>query len=179
MRDECGSRRIETGDALSIAPHEVPVLPAGRKRLSPFSTRSQSWRVTVACTAASVVLESEKLPETRLVPAVISETSSGSTRSCAEARCETTTPTAQRASTVPRTRPLRSAPALSDERERELSISYGAERVNTIGKLYVPGALLALVKSFNQLVLKKAWAATPLLAPAPDVNVASVLVIAA
>ena len=102
IRDECASTRIESGDALSIAPHDVPLVPVGRKRLSPFSTRSQSCRVIVACTGASDVFESEKLADTRLLPAVIMVTSSGSTSSCADARCETTTPTAQRASTVAR-----------------------------------------------------------------------------
>src|SRR4051812_1777759 len=156
----CGSMRIERGEAVSIAPHDLPLVPEGRKRLSPFSTRSQSWRVIVAWTGASVVLETTKLPDTRFASAVISVTSSGSTSSCAEARCETAIPVAQRASTVIlRTRPLRSAPALSGEREPECFMSYGAVRVNTIGKLYVPGALLALVKSLNQLVLKKACAA--------------------
>ena len=46
-------------------------------------------------------------------------------------------------------------------RARFLHLSYGAVRVNTIGKLYVPGALLALVKSDVQLVLKNACAAVP------------------
>ena len=154
MREVCGSIRTDRGEALSIAPHDVPLVPAGRKRLSPFSTRSQSCRVIVAWTGASDVFESEKLPDTRLLPAVTMVTSSGSTSSCADARCETTTPTAQRASTVLRTRPLRSAPALSGEREPDLCISYGAVRVKTIGRLYVPGALLAEVKSLVQRVLK-------------------------
>ena len=136
MREVCGSTRIERGETLSMEPHDVPLVPAGRKRLSPFSTRSQSCRVIMACTGASDVFDSEKLADTRLVAAVTMVTSSGSTSSCADADCETTTPmTAQRASTVPRTRPLRSTPALSGERERELSISYGAVRVKTIGKL--------------------------------------------
>src|ERR1700730_7654380 len=130
MRDEWGSTRIERGDTLSIVPHEVPLLPDGRKRLSPFSARSQSWRVMVACTGASLLFESEKLPDTRFGPPTSIVTSSGSTSSCAHARCETTDPiTAQRASTVFRTRPPASTPALSGERERELSISYGAVRV--------------------------------------------------
>jgi hypothetical protein len=38
-REVCGSIRIERGEALSIAPHDVPLVPAGRKRLSPFSKR--------------------------------------------------------------------------------------------------------------------------------------------
>jgi hypothetical protein len=132
----CGSTRIERGDTLRLVPHEVPLEPAGRKRLSPFSTRSQSEREIVACTTSLDVFVTEKLAGTRLAPAAIIVTSSGSTSSCADARCENTTPiTAQRASTDPRTRPPRSTPALSGERERELSISYGADRVNTIGKL--------------------------------------------
>src|ERR1700686_2791412 len=133
IRDVCASTRSESGDALSIAPHDEPLVPEGRNRLSPFSTRSQSWRVIVAWTAASELLESEKLADTRALPAVIRVTSSGSTSNCADARCETTTPIAQRASTVLRTRPLRSSPALAGEREREFCISYGAVRVNTIG----------------------------------------------
>src|SRR6266550_440060 len=155
-RELCGSMRTERGDTLSIVPHEFRVEPAARKRLSPFSARSQSEREMVAWTGLSDVFESEKLADTRSVPAASIVTSRGSTSSCAEARCETTAPTAQRASTAYRTRPLRSALALSDEREPDCCISYGAVRVNTIGKLYVPGALLALVKSLNQLVLKKA-----------------------
>jgi hypothetical protein len=58
-------------------------------------------------------------------------------------------------------------------------MNYGAERVNTIGKLYVPGALLALVKSVVQLVLKNACDAAPFVELAPDANVASEAVIAA
>ena len=136
MREVCGSTRIERGETLSMEPHDVPLEPAGRKRLSPFSMRSQSERVIDACTISLDVFDSEKLADTRLVAAVIMVTSSGSTSSCADADCETTTPiTAQRASTVLRTRPLRSPPTLSGERERELSISYGAVRVKTIGKL--------------------------------------------
>src|ERR1700737_647289 len=42
IREECGSIRIERGEALSSAPHDVPVVPVGRKRLSPFSARFQS-----------------------------------------------------------------------------------------------------------------------------------------
>ncbi len=120
IREECASTRIESGDALSIAPHDEPLVPEGRNRLSPFSTRSQSWRVIVAWTAASDVFESEKLADTRLLPAVVMVTSSGSTSSCADTGCETTTPTAQRASTVARARPPRSAPAVSGEREQEI-----------------------------------------------------------
>ncbi|MEA2922861.1 MAG: hypothetical protein QOF07_2833, partial [Bradyrhizobium sp.] len=145
-RELCASRRIESGDAVSIAPHYVPLVPEARKRLSPFSPRSQSWRAIVAWTGASDAFESEKLPTTRLLPEVSMVNSSGSTSSCADARCETTTPKAQRASTVLRTRPLRSSPALADEREREFCISYGADRVKTIGRLYVPGALLGSAK---------------------------------
>src|SRR5450756_935486 len=136
MREVCGSTRIERGETLSMEPHDVPLEPAGRKRLSPFSMRSQSERVIDACTTSPDVFDSEKLAGTRFVPAATMVTSSGSTSSCADAGCETTTPiAAQRASTVPRARPLRSTPALSGERERELCISYGAVRVNTIGKL--------------------------------------------
>ena len=136
MRELCGSTRIDRGEMPSIAPHEVPVDPEGTNLLSPFSRRSQSERVIVACTGLSDVFANVKLADTRFVPATTIVTSSGSTSSCADAGCEITTPmTAQRASTVPRTRPLRSTPALSGERERELSISYGAVRVNTIGKL--------------------------------------------
>src|ERR1700680_100425 len=160
IREPCGSTRIERGETPRVAPHDVPVDPAVTNRLSPFSRRSQSERVIVACTGLSLVFANEKLAATRFVPAASIVTSRGSTSSCADAGCEPTAPmTAQRASTVPRTRPPRSTPALSGERERELSISYGAVRVNTIGKLYVPGALLALVKSGVQLVLKKACAA--------------------
>src|SRR5580765_7146943 len=133
-REVWGSTRIDRGETLRLAPQELPVEPAARKRLSPFSARSQSERVIVACTTSLDVLDTEKLAGTRFVPVATIVTSSGSTSSCADAGCETTAPmTAQRASTVPRTRPLRSTPVLSDEREREMSISYGAVRVNTIG----------------------------------------------
>ena len=53
--------RTERGDTVNIAPHDIPLEPAGRKRLSPFSSRSQSERETVACTGLSVLLVSEKL----------------------------------------------------------------------------------------------------------------------
>src|SRR5215208_1453526 len=99
-RELRGSTRIESGETLSIAPQEVPLEPAVRKRLSPFSTRSQSERVIVACTGLSDVLDNEKLADTRSVPATTIVTSRGSTSSCADARCEATSPTAQRASTV-------------------------------------------------------------------------------
>src|SRR5689334_8067331 len=121
-REVWGSMRTDSGDTVNICPHDLPVDPAGRKRLSPFSTRSQSEREIVACTAASDVLVSEKLAATRSVPGSRIETSSGSTSSCAAAGRETTAPTAQRASTVRRTRPLRSAPALAGEREPEFCI---------------------------------------------------------
>src|SRR6266480_2898905 len=132
----------------------------------------------VAWTGLSEVFESEKLDDTRSAPTARIVTSSGSTSSCAEALCENTAPTAQRASTVYRTRPLRSALVLSGEREPECCISYGAVRVNTIGNTYVPGALLMLVKSLNQLVRKKTAEAVPLLAAAPEARVASEAVIA-
>src|ERR1700675_3706274 len=136
MREACGSTRIDKDETPRIAPHAVPVDPVGTNWLSPFSRRSQSERVIVACTALSDLFANEKLADMRFVPAARIVTSSGSTSSCADADCETTTPmTAQRASTVPRTRPPRSTPALAGERERELSISYGAVSVNTIGKL--------------------------------------------
>src|SRR5919204_2475279 len=82
-RDECGSMRTDSGDTLSICPHDLPVDPAGRKRLSPFSTRSQSEREIVACTGTSDVLVREKLDAILSLPAVRMVTSSGSTRSCA------------------------------------------------------------------------------------------------
>src|SRR5688500_5717956 len=55
--------------------------------------------------------------------------------------------------------------------------SYGAERVKTIGRLYVPSALLALEKSFDQVVLKKDDAPSPFVAPAPEAKVTSLAVI--
>src|ERR1700704_875185 len=98
MREVWGSTRIERGETLRFAPHEGPLEPGARKRLSPFSTRSQSEREIVACTTSSDVFDTEKLAGTRLAPAAIIVTSSGSTSSCADARCENTTPiTAQRA----------------------------------------------------------------------------------
>src|SRR2546423_11368646 len=134
-REECGSIRTETGDTLSIRPHALPVEPAARKRLSPFSARSQSEREIVACTGASDVFVSEKLPATRSLPAVRRVTSSGSTSSCADIDRDITIPIAQRASTVRRTLPLRPTLALSGEQEPEFCINYGAVRVKTIGKL--------------------------------------------
>src|SRR4026208_2280540 len=90
----------------------------------------------VAYTGLSVALVIEKLADTRPLPAVTRVTSSGSTSSCADAGCEITVPiTAQRASTVPRTRPLRSAPARAGGCERDLSIGYGAERGKKMGKV--------------------------------------------
>src|SRR6476661_1645495 len=53
-------------------------------------------------------------------------------------------------------------------------LDYGAESVNTIGKLYVPGTLLGCVKPAAQTVLKKACAASPFVAAAPDRKTASV-----
>src|SRR5205814_6201467 len=132
-RELCGSMRTERGETLSMAPHDIPLEPAGRNRLSPFSARSQSEREMVAWTGLSVVFVSEKLDATRLEPWARIVTSSGSTSSCAEPRCENPTHTAQRARTVARARPLRSALALLGEREPERCISYGAVRVNTIG----------------------------------------------
>jgi hypothetical protein len=49
--------------------------------------------------------------------------------------------------------------------------------VKTIGRLYVPSALLALEKSFDQVVLKNDDAAPLFVAPAPEAKVASLLVI--
>src|SRR6202521_3696388 len=42
-----------------------------------------------------------------------------------------------------------------------------------MGRLYVPGALLGCVKPAAQTVLKKACAAVPFVAPAPDRKIAS------
>jgi len=47
------------------------------------------------------------------------------------------------------------------------------------GRTVAAASWLALEKSFNQLVLKKTAAGAPLLAPAPEVTVASLPVIAA
>jgi hypothetical protein len=51
--------------------------------------------------------------------------------------------------------------------------------VKTIGKLYVPGKLLAFVKSAVHCVLKYGTAVAPLVELAPEVNVTSLPVIAA
>src|SRR5256885_16429055 len=64
-RDVWGSMRTDNGDTLSICPHDCPVEPAGRNRLSPLSARSQSEREIVAWTAASDVFVREKLDATR------------------------------------------------------------------------------------------------------------------
>jgi hypothetical protein len=48
-----------------------------------------------------------------------------------------------------------------------------------IGKLYVPGKLLALVKSAVHCVLKYGWAVAPLVEVAPEVKVTSLFVSAA
>src|SRR5687768_12110412 len=177
-REERGSTRTDNGVTVSAAPHDVPVLLAGRKRLSPFSARSQSWRVIVAWTGTSDVLTSEKLPVTLSFPAVGRVTSRGSTRSCAWTGAATRPVTAQRASAVLRTRPLRPSPVGEDERERKRFMSYGADRVKTIGRLYVPSTLLALEKSLLQVVLKKEESAAPFVAEAPEAKVTSLAVIA-
>jgi hypothetical protein len=61
----------------------------------------------------------------------------------------------------------------------ENRLDYGAESENTIGKLYVPGALLGCVKPAAQTVLKNACAAVPFVAAPPERKSASLELIAA
>lgn len=61
----------------------------------------------------------------------------------------------------------------------ENPLDYGAESEKTIGKLYVPGALLDCVKPAAQTVLKNACAAVPFVAAAPERKSASLALIEA